>query len=277
MDCRKWIERYSIDCKLKYNSFNTQNNYISQVTSFCFKFNEYREPKEIPTEKIKLWILEKDSPNTRNHRLCSIKSFYELTVGMPVKLDKIPFSKKDKKLPIVLSVSEIQKLFDVCENLKHKTILALLYSCGFRISELINLEWKHIDRERGIINIIAGKGKKDRQVSLNEILIKLLTEYWKKYKPVQFVLNGQSGSLQYSERSVNEVLKQIADKAGIRKKIHAHLIRHCHATHLVENGTDINIIQKLLGHTNVKTTNIYLHISHNHISKIQSPLSQIQL
>lgn len=278
MDCRKWIDKYSIDCRLKYNSENTQSNYISQVTSFLFRFEkEYREPKEIPTEKIKLWILEKDSPNTRNHRLCAIKSFYEMTAGMPCKIDKIPFSKKDKKLPIVLSQDEIQRMFDVCENKKHKVILALLYSCSLRVSELINLKWSHIDRSRMIINIIQAKGKKDRQVGLNDKLIVLLTDYWNDYHPKEYILNGQF-SLQYSDRSVGEVVKQLATKARINnKRIYTHLLRHTSATHLVENGVDIALIQKLLGHQSPKTTSLYTHISYNHISKIQSPLSQINL
>ncbi len=214
--------------------------------------------------------------NTRNHKLCAIKSFYEITVGMPLKLDKIPFSKKNKQLPIVLAVDEIQRMFDVCENKKHKVILALLYSSSLRVSELINLKWSHINKSRMIINIVQAKGNKDRQVALNDVLIKLLYEYHSEYKSKEYVLNGQN-SLQYSDRSVGEVVKQLARKAGITKDVYTHLIRHTSATHMVENGIDINLIQKWLGHSNVKTTNIYLHISDNHISKIQSPLSQIAI
>lgn len=279
MDCRKWIERYSIDCRLKYNSVNTQENYISQVRAFLFYFEKmYREPKEIPTERIKLWILSKDSINTRNHRLCAVKSFYEITVGMPMKIEKIPFGKKDKKLPIVLSQEEIQRMFTACENLKHKVILSLLYAAGLRVSELINLKWQHIDRSRMIINIIQAKGKKDRQVMLAPSLIPLLENYYRQYKPVIYVLNGQADLAQYSERSVGEVVKQLAVKAGItNKRVYTHLIRHCSFTHLVEGGTDINLIQRLAGHSNVKTTMMYCHISHNLISNIQSPINRIQL
>lgn len=178
MDIRKWADKYSIDCRLKYNSTSTQDNYISQVTSFLAYFKDEVEPKSIPNEKIKLWLLEAKTINTRKHRLCAINSFYELTVCMPAKIGKIPYPKADKKLPIVLSTDEVQRMFDVCENLKHKVILALLYSCGFRVSELINLKWAHIDRSRMIINIIQAKGKKDRQVGLNEKLIQLMTEYY---------------------------------------------------------------------------------------------------
>ena len=257
----------------------TRDNYISQVKSFLAYFINEVEPKAIPTEKIKLWLLEAQTINTRKHRLCAIKSFYEITVGMPMKLDKIPYPKKEKKLPIVLSQHEIQKMFDACENLKHKTILALLYSCGLRVSELLNLKWQHIDRNRMIINIIQAKGKKDRQVMLPAELIPVLEQYCRKYKleSSEYVLTGQNNTPQYSERSVGETVKQLASKAGINKRVYTHLIRHCTFTHMVEAGVDINLIQKLAGHSNVKTTNIYTHISHNVISKIPSPLQQINL
>jgi integrase/recombinase XerD len=127
-----------------------------------------------------------------------------------------------------------------------------------------------------IINIIKAKGNKDRQVMLTPQLIPLLEGYWKEYRSKEYVLNGQK-SLQYSDRSVGEVAKQLALKAGINKRVYTHLMRHCSFTHLVEQGCDIALVQKIAGHSNIKTTNLYLHISHNLISKIQSPLNQIQL
>lgn len=275
MDCRKWIDLYSTDCRLKYNSEATRKNYISCVTNFLFYFNMYREPKEIPTQDIKNWLLSFNT-NNRNHKLCGVKSFYEITVGMPVKLDKIPFAQREKKLPIVLSVDEMQRMFSVCINKKHKVILALMYSSGLRVSEVINLKWVHIDRERKVINVVAGKGKKDRQTLLPDNLIKLLEAYYWEYKPKEFVLNGQF-DLQYSSTSCLQVVKQLAQKAGINKRVWNHLIRHNSFTHLCEAGTDINLIQRLAGHTSPKTTSIYLHISHNTISKINSPLNAITL
>lgn len=279
MEFRKWHDKYSTDCKLKYSSERTRENYLCSVGIFLKYFEKEIQPKSISTDKIKQWLLTFNTINTRNHKLCAIKSFYEITVGMPLKLDKIPFGKKDKKLPIVLSVDEIQKLFSVCENLKHRVIIALLYSCGLRVSELLNLKWSNVDRTRMIINIIEGKGKKDRQVMLTPELIPLLTNYWKQYKSVEYILNGQfpEKELRYSSRSVLEVVKKLALKACLSKRVYTHLIRHCSFTHMVENGTDINLVQKLAGHSSVKTTNLYLHISHNHISKIQSPLSQIKM
>jgi integrase/recombinase XerD len=124
-------------------------------------------------------------------------------------------------------------MFTACENLKHKVILALLYSCGLRVSELIALQWSHIDRSRMVINILDAKGSKDRQVMLAEKLLQLLEQYWKAYKPKQYVLNGQT-DLQYSDRSVGEVVKQLAAKAGIRKRVYTHLMRHNCFPHMVK-------------------------------------------
>lgn len=195
----------------------------------------------------------------------------------PNKFKYIEYCRKDKKLPIVLSVEEIQKMFNVCENKKHLVILSLLYSCGLRVSELLNLKWDHVDRSRMIINIISGKGKKDRQVMLDSKLIPLLAEYWREYKSKEYVLNGQF-DIQYSQQSVLQVVKQLAKKAGIdNKRVYTHLLRHCSFTHLVESGTDIHLIQRIAGHSSAKTTGLYLHISHNHISKIPSPLNNISI
>ena len=276
MDCRKWLELYSTDIKLKYPSELTRKNYYIVVSLFLQRFSNYREPKEIPTEEIKKWVLEAKTINTRKHRICGVKSFYQLTVGMPSKIDKVPYPKSEKKLPIVLSQDEIQRMFDVCENLKHKAILAVLYSCGLRVSELINLKWSHIDRSRGVINIIAGKGKKDRQVMLAPELMPILEAYYRQYKSVEYVFNGQT-ELQYTASSVRQVVKQLAKTAGIKKDVWTHLIRHCTFTHMVENQVDINLIQRIAGHSSPKVTSIYTHISDSIIRRVHSPFSAIRV
>jgi site-specific recombinase XerD len=276
MDTRKWYDKYSIDIRLVYNSEATKTNYKSQVLSFLNYFKNEIEPKSIDNEKIKLWLLEAITINSRKHRLCALNSFYKITVGMPSKIQKIPYPKSEKKLPIVLSIEEIQRMFNACENLKHKVILSLLYSSGIRVSELLNLKWSNIDRSRMIINVIGGKGNKDRQLMLEPSLIPLLEKYYREYHTKEYILEGQFKE-KYSSTSVNQVMKQLAEKAGINKRVYTHLMRHNCFTHLVEAGIDINLIQKLAGHSNVKTTLIYTHISHNLISKIQSPLKSIQL
>jgi site-specific recombinase XerD len=219
-----------------------------------------------------------NTTNSRKHRISAVKLFYTLTGKQPLKFKHIEYPRSNKKLPIVLSTDEIQRMFTACENLKHKVILSLLYAAGLRVSELINLKWQHIDRSSMIINIIQAKGKKDRQVMLSPLLIPLLEEYYRKYRPIIYVLNGQGDAAQYSYRSVGEVVKQLAFKAGIKnKRVYTHLLRHCSFTHLVEAGIDINLIQKLAGHSSVKTTMMYCHTSHTLISNIQSPINRIQL
>lgn len=277
MEIPKYIELYRKDLSLKNYAKSSIANYVSQVTSFLYQYNDkFTEPSKINESAIKDWLLLSTSINGRKHRISALKLFYQLTIKQPMKFKHIKYPRSEKKLPIVLSQDEVQKMFDVCDNIKHRIILALLYSCGLRVSELINLKWSNIDRSRMIINIISAKGKKDRQAMLAQSLIPLLEKYYLEYKSKEYVLNGQS-SLQYTARSVGEVIKKLALKAGINKRVYTHLMRHNCFTHMVENGVDINLIQRLAGHSNVKTTSIYTHISHNIISKIQSPLSQIKL
>lgn len=278
MNIGKYIEMYSNDLKLKNYSQNTIDNYCSQVKCFLTHFESVAtKPSEISEAKIKEWLLLANSINGRKHRLSAVKLFYKYTGKQPLKFKHIEYPRSDKKMPVVLSQQEIQAMFTACENTKHKVILALLYSCGLRVSELINLRWKDIDRSRMIINIIKAKGNKDRQVMLDASLIPLLEKYYHEYHSKDFVLNGQNMP-QYSDRSVGEVVKQLAMRAGIKnKRVHTHLMRHCAFTHMVENGTDINLIQKLAGHSNVKTTMLYTHLSHNLISNIPSPLAKISL
>lgn len=279
MDIRKWHDRYSTDCKLKYPSPATQKNYIAQVGKFLNKFAQYREPKEVPTQEIKEWLLSEECTNTRNHTLCAVKSFYQITVGMPNKIDKIPYSRKAQALPMPLSVDEVVRLFKACENKKHKAIISLLFGCGMRVGEVINLMPRQIDRERMVIHIINGKGAKDRFVPLDDFVLKNLEEYFKEYRPVKWLFNGQfskqESPTQYTDRSINQFLKQIAIKAGITKDIYSHLGRHSYATMLVESGIDLGIIQNILGHKNQKTTLIYAKISSARISSIKSPLSKL--
>lgn len=266
---------------MEFRKYSPQsvNNYCSSFTGFLAHFQKLKvtHPDRINHIMIKEFLSQFKEPATHSGYHSAIKVYYEKVARVGIdKFKYIERPKKNKKLPIVLSQDEIQKMFDVCENLKHKTILALLYSAGLRVSELINLKWSNIDRSRMIINIIQAKGKKDRQVGLTDSVIPLLTEYWKKYKSVTYVFNGQN-DLQYSARSVGEVIKQLAKSAGLSKRVYTHLIRHCTFTHMVEMGTDINLIQRLAGHSNVKTTSIYCHISHNLISKIQSPINNIRI
>lgn len=277
MEIPKRIEMFRKDLELKNYSLNTIENYVSQVSLFLRSFyGKYTEPSKIPERDIKEWLLQANSINGRKHRLSALKLFYKFTVRQPMKFRYIEYPRSERKLPQPLEVSEIQRMIDVCENTKHRLIICLLYSTGMRVSELINLKLSDIDKAKGVIHIIQAKGHKDRQVPLDPQLLDLLTMYHYEYEPKEYLLNGQFGP-QYSERSVNEMLKTIAAKAGINRRVHAHLLRHSNATHLLESGTDISIIQRLLGHNSPRTTQIYTHISTAVVSKVKTPMSGITI
>lgn len=276
MNVSEHIGNFEQEALRRNYSGNTVKNYVSNLRTF-FGQSEKDHPKNINENDIKKFLGQFTEPNTQRSYHSAIKLFYNICLGQKKKFKFIPYCKRSQKLPIVLSVEEIQRMFDVCQNLKHKVILALLYSCSLRVSELLNLKWVDVDRSRMVINIRQAKGKKDRQVGLNDKLIELLESYYRQYKPTEYILNGQ-GSAQYSKESTLQVIKQLAAKAGIEnKRVYTHLIRHCSATHMLEGGVDLNLIQRLLGHSSVKTTALYAHISHSLISRIESPLAQISI
>lgn len=275
MNISEHTARFIQEMNRRNYSKNTINNYVSCLNVF-FSTVKKDHPKNVNEADIKEFLSSCIKVNTQRNYQGAIKKFYEICLNQKHKFKNIPYARVEKKLPIVLSNDEVQRMFNVCENLKHKIILSILYACGLRVSELINLKWSHIDRARMIINVVCGKGNKDRQVMLPVSLIPLLEKYYFEYRSKEYVLNGQ-GCLQYSDRSVLQIIKQLADRANINKRVYTHLMRHNCFTHLCEAGTDINLIQKLAGHNNVKTTMIYTHISDSVVSKINSPLNNINV
>ncbi|MBX9851707.1 MAG: tyrosine-type recombinase/integrase [Cytophagaceae bacterium] len=183
---------------------------------------------------------------------------------------------KESKLPTVLAEEEISAILKAVTNIKHKAILYTIYSAGLRVSEAISLEITHIDSKRKMIVIKGGKGKKDRTTLLSEKLLLILREYYKSQRPKKYLFEGQ-GKERYSASSMNKILKAACIKAGIRKKVSIHTLRHSFATHLLERGTDIRYIQSLLGHNSSKTTEIYTHITKTAFERIKSPLDNIDI
>jgi integrase/recombinase XerD len=272
-----WVNRFSLDCEMKYtSSIQTRNNYKSCVLVFLNRFQSFDQPKSIPTEAIERYLLEYKTINTRKANLCAIKAFYKLTVRMPNKIDRIPFPQKENRLPIIIDQRDIQKLFDVCDNLKHRCIMAVLYGTGIRIAELIGIKLSDIKRTEGCIRII-GKGNKERYVPLNDILLQLIEKYWRGYKTKEWLFENDSTFKQYSAGSVRQFLKKFKLEANVQSLVTPHKFRHSHATALLEQGVDLRTIQKELGHSSIKTTQGYLHVSNKHISKIHSPLNNIKI
>ena len=179
--------------------------------------------------------------------------------------------KKSRKLPNVLSQEEVLEIIRCTQNLKHRAIIALLYSCGLRISELINLKLIDFHVERKQLVVKSGKGRKDRYVSLADSFLPLLSNYYYSYKPKVYFVEGQKGG-KYSPEAVRQFLRKSCAKAGIKKPVSPHTLRHSYATHLLENGVDIRYIQSLLGHARPETTMIYTHVKRKDLMEIQNPL-----
>ncbi len=201
----------------------------------------------------------------------ALKLYYKELFNIDIYLEFLLPKNKPKYLPVILSKNEILKLINVTSNIKHKCMIATTYSAGLRVGELIKLKINDIDSSRMLIHIKDSKGKKDRMVPLSEKVLKILREYYKQYHPKYFLFEGQKGN-EYSPSSFNKLLKSASKKAKINKHITAHTLRHSYATHLLEAGTDIRIIQKLLGHNSVKTTMIYTQVSNLMLLNVKSPL-----
>jgi site-specific recombinase XerD len=206
-------------------------------------------------------VEERDCSTSHLHQAFSaIKVLFVQVLGREGCADKIPRPKRAKVLPAVMSVEEVERLLGSLANIKHRTMLQVLYGTGLRVSELIGLRIRDIDSGRNTITVRHGKGAKDRQVPLSPTLLHLLREYWKIYRPTEFLFeNGRSGA-QMSERTVQAVFEHAKKASGIRKKISAHTLRHSYATHLLEAGADLVSIRNQLGHSNIATTTVYLHL-----------------
>ena len=209
--------------------------------------------------------------STQKQLISALKLYYKEVCNESVHLDAILPARKPFKIPEVLSQQEVKRLLNGIENLKHRCILATMYSAGLRVGELLALRVADIDSDRMVIAVRGGKGDKDRYLPLAQNLLSLLRAYYKKYKPQDLLFEGQKGG-QYSATSVNQILKKGLNRAGIKKNLSSHNLRHSYATHLLENGTDIRVIQELLGHNNIKTTMIYTHIAKPSLLNVTSPL-----
>jgi site-specific recombinase XerD len=259
-------------------SESTIKTYTHYFKDFIIEF-ENRDLKDIKNEEINGYILklikEKDiSSSQQNQRINAIKFYFEKVLRREKEYYKIDRPRKERKLPDVLSKEEVAGMMKATENVKHKCLIALIYSCGLRRSEAINLKLEDIDSQRMLIKINGAKGKKDRYVQLAKGILTLLREYYKKEKPQTWLFEGTIGK-QYSATSIFNTVKDTAKKAGIKKRVYPHILRHSFATHHLEQGTDLRFIQEFLGHESSKTTEIYTHVSKSELSKFRNPIDDI--
>lgn len=256
-------------------SSSTVKTYATFVELFL-RFFKSTPLSDLNNKSVELFaegVLAKRNYSISSHRqaMSALKHFFILNGNLKVRVDGISMPKKDRKLPNVLSTEEVISILQMTKNLKHRTILGLIYSSGLRIGELLKLELRDVDLERNSIYIKSGKGRKDRNTTLGQSIKPLLVNYVRTYKPKQFLFEGSSG-MDYSASSVRAFLKRSCVLAKIKKKVTPHTLRHSFATHLLENGVDIRYIQELLGHSRPETTMIYTHVTERSISAIQNPL-----
>lgn len=264
--------------KLKAYSVNTLELYKSELLVLARLLGPVPVYSLTPAhiKSYLLWLLEKKkySEMKVHTTINALKFYYEQVLFKPKMFFEIPRPKKPFKLPSVHSQKEVKDIITAKKNIKHKTMLMTGYAAGMRISEIVKLKVKDIDSARMVIYIRGAKGKKDRQVNLSERLLKQLKEYYKIYRPREYLFEGADAG-HYSVRSLQEVFQSAKQISGNNKPGGIHSLRHSYATHLLEEGTDIRIIQELLGHNSLKTTERYTHVSRKLISKIQSPLDKL--
>lgn len=261
------LGNYEKILKLRNYSENTINNYVHYVDRFLTEMD--KSGLHITGKEIKEYIenFQYSSIAQQNMVYSSIKLFAEHILRIK-QLDKIFLKRprKEKHLPQIIEKEFLLEQISKITNLKHKAIISLGFSVGLRVSEVINLKIEDIDSKRMIINIRQAKGKKDRIVPLSQTILELLREYFKQYKPKEYLFNGQN-SLQYSSESCNKIVKKY-----LGEEYHFHQLRHAAFTAMLESGIDLRIIQKLAGHSSSKTTEIYTHVSTNILSKICLPI-----
>lgn len=265
---------------LKSYSPSTIRTYLNEVGVFLrtirhhpadrFNTQRIKDYLQYCSEKLRL------TENTLHSRMNGLKFYYEQVLSREKLFWDIPRPKKAIQLPKVLSKEEMIRLLKAIENIKHKTMLMLGYGCGLRVSEITGLETKDVDEDRRLLLICRAKGKKDRIVSLSPVMLVMLREYLVKYKPEKYLFEGQYKGTAYSSRSLQAIIETAKNKAGISKTGSMHMLRHSFATHLLEKGTDVVFIQKILGHNDLKTTLRYLHVTNKDLVNILSPLEDIR-
>ncbi|MFN3840687.1 MAG: site-specific tyrosine recombinase/integron integrase [Cyclobacteriaceae bacterium] len=266
--------------KLKFRNYSTSTikTYTEQFKLFL-QFFPQSHPEELGEDEILHYLMHlvekrKLSISTQNQAINSIKFYYEKVLKQERKVYEVERPMRDKKLPEVLSQEEVMAIFEATENLKHRAMLMLLYASGLRRSELLNLRLGDVDFDRGMVLVRGGKGRKDRQSVLAQSLIPIIEQYISEYNPGFWLFEGLRGH-RYSATSLQQILKRAVYRAGIRKNVRLHMLRHSFATHLLESGTSTRYIQVLLGHESPKTTEIYARVTRFGLDKVVSPLDQI--
>ena len=274
------MEQFESELKIKGYSFRTNKAHVGHIRRLFEHFK--KSPEELEKADLKEYLINLiDQKNCTNayvqQALCALKVFNTVIINRNDVVEDIPFPKKERTIPEVLSENEVLNIFSTLKNHKHKALLYLIYSSGLRVGEVVRLRVNDIDRDRMLIHVRLCNGKKDRYTILSRAALKALQTYENKYKLEEWLFPGMDDCKHITERTVQKVFEDACLKAGIRKKVSVHTLRHSFATHLLHAGTDLRYIQELLGHASSKTTEIYTLVGVGSITHIQSPLDRIML
>lgn len=278
-EAKRKVLKFKYWLQSKRYSENTVKTYIDGIQSFL-KFYPGKAISELDNNDIIVYnneyiIKNKLSASYQNQVVNAIKLFFRKIEDTNMDIDLIHRPKRPKLLPNVLSKEEVKMILHAHNNIKHRVMLSLIYSCGLRCGELIRLRPEDVDSKRKVLIIRQAKGRKDRIAPLSIKIIEMLRTYYIACKPEKYLFEGQEKGEQYTSRSLQLVLKQALEKTNINKPVSLHWLRHSYATHLLENGTDLRYIQEILGHSSSKTTEIYTHVSTKNIQQITSPFDYL--
>lgn len=269
--------RMTEDLRLRNYSEETVKVYINHVARFAQHAG--RSPEALGAEEIRKYqqyLVEKQvSVAYHIQAVSALRFLYRVTVGREELIERIPYPRRSSKLPVVLSRDEVARLLGVIQNRKHRVLLTTAYAAGLRVSELTHLRLEDIDSQRMLIHVRQGKGCKDRMVMLARALLIELRAYWLQYRPRIWLFPGRLPTVPLSTRSAQKVCTAARQQAGITKAVSMHTLRHSFATHLLESGTDLRVIQMLMGHGSLRTTTRYMHVSTDRLLQTPSPLDRL--
>lgn len=271
-------QRMLEDMRIRNLSAHTQKRYVDRVAAFAKHFGKSPDrlgPQEIRAYQVYLTEERKLSTSTLNITVCALRFLYRITLRRRWDIERIPLARREKKLPIVLSLDEVAQFLRAIESMKYRAILITAYAAGLRIAEVTRLKIPDIDSRRMIIRVEQGKGRKDRYVMLSPRLLPLLREYWKAYRPSDWLFPGRVAGRPIAANSVRLVCNKARLASGLKKQITPHTLRHSFATHLLEAGTDLRKIQILLGHRSPSSTARYTHVAIQNVQQTRSPLDDV--
>ena len=266
---KELLDKLKQEIEIRNLSKKTLKSYLSALNQFLDNIKD----KELSQQAVKDYIqakISKKNPSSISHDIFAIQFFFDKVLNQKIYL---PRPKRNKTIPEILTPDEIKRMISCAHNIKHRLILKVLYGCGLRVSEVVNLKKNDLNFNEGLIKIILAKGGKDRFVKIPDSIKEELISYCKLEESDMLFPSNRGGKL--ATATIQAIVEKSAKKAGIAKRVHPHLLRHSFATHLLEQGTDLRIIQRLLGHSDIKTTQMYTQISQQSIKNIRSPLDNL--